>query len=41
MIVTQLTEMGKGRYKVYIEERPAFVLYRGELNGLIVWIEIL
>ncbi len=34
MIVTQLTEMGKGRYKVYIEERPAFVLYRGELNRL-------
>lgn len=34
MIVTQLTDMGKGRYKVYIEERPAFVLYRGELNRL-------
>lgn len=34
MIVTQLTEMGKGRYKVYIEERSAFVLYRGELNRL-------
>ncbi len=34
MIVTQLTDMGKGRYKVYIEERPAFALYRGELNRL-------
>lgn len=34
MIVTQLTDMGRGRYKVYIEERPAFVLYRGELNRL-------
>lgn len=34
MIVTQLTAMGKGRYKVYIEERPAFALYRGELNRL-------
>lgn len=34
MIVTQLAEMGKGRYKVYIEERPAFALYRGELNRL-------
>lgn len=34
MIVTQLTEMGRGRYWVYIEERPAFVLYRGELNRL-------
>lgn len=34
MIVTQLAEMGKGRYTVYIEERPAFALYRGELNRL-------
>lgn len=34
MIVTQLTDMGKGRYKVYIEERPAFALYRGEVNRL-------
>ncbi len=34
MIVTQLTDMGRGRYKVYIEERPAFALYRGELNRL-------
>lgn len=34
MIVTQLADMGKGRYKVYIEERPTFVLYRGELNHL-------
>lgn len=34
MIVTQLADMGKGRYKIYIEERPVFVLYRGELNRL-------
>lgn len=34
MIVTQLTDMGRGRYKVYIEESPAFALYRGELNRL-------
>ncbi len=34
MIVTQLKDMGRGRYKVYIEERPAFALYRGELNRL-------
>lgn len=34
MTVTQLTGLGKGRYKVYIEDRPAFVLYRGELNHL-------
>lgn len=34
MIVTKLADMGKGRYKVYIEERPAFALYRGELNRL-------
>ena len=34
MTVTQLTGLGKGRYKVYIEDRPAFVLYRGELNRL-------
>lgn len=34
MTVTQLTALGKGRYKVYIEDRPAFVLYRGELNRL-------
>lgn len=34
MIVTQLADMGKGRYKVYIEERPVFALYRGELNRL-------
>lgn len=34
MIVTQLTDMGRGRYKVYIEESPAFALYRGELKRL-------
>lgn len=34
MTVTQLTALGKGRYKVYIEDHPAFVLYRGELNRL-------
>ncbi len=34
MTVTQLTALGKGRYKVYIEDSPAFVLYRGELNRL-------
>ena len=34
MTVTQLTALGKGRDKVYIEDRPAFVLYRGELNRL-------
>lgn len=34
MTVTRLTALGKGRYKVYIEDRPAFVLYRGELNRL-------
>lgn len=34
MIVTQLTDMGKGRYKVYIEDGPAFALYRGELKRL-------
>lgn len=34
MIVTQLADMGKGRYKVYIDERPVFALYRGELNRL-------
>lgn len=34
MTVTQLADLGKGRYKVYIEERPVFVLYRGELNRL-------
>lgn len=34
MTVTQLTDMGKGRYKVYIEGSPAFALYRGELTRL-------
>ena len=34
MTVTQLTDMGKGRYKVYIEGSPAFAPYRGELTRL-------
>ena len=32
MIVTQITGITKGRYRIYIEEKPAFVLYRGELK---------
>ena len=34
MIVTQITGIGKGRYRVYIEEQPAFLLYGGELRKL-------
>ncbi len=34
MLVTKLTGMGKGRYKVYIEDGPVFALYRGELKRL-------
>ena len=30
MIVTQITGITKGRFRIYIEEKPAFVLYRGE-----------
>ncbi|MFI3171220.1 MAG: RecX family transcriptional regulator [Eubacteriales bacterium] len=32
MIVTRLEEVAKNRYKVYLEEQFAFVLYKGELN---------
>lgn len=34
MIVTQITGITKGRYRIYIEEKPAFVLYRGEVRRL-------
>lgn len=34
MIVTQITGITKGRYRIYIEEKPSFVLYRGELKRL-------
>jgi len=34
MIVTQITGIAKGRYRIYIEEAPAFVLYRGEVKRL-------
>lgn len=34
MIVTQITGIAKGRYRIYIEEKPAFVLYRGEVKRL-------
>ena len=34
MIVTQITGVAKGRYRVYIEEQPAFLLYGGELRRL-------
>lgn len=34
MIVTQITGITKGRYRIYIEEKPAFVLYRGEVKRL-------
>lgn len=32
MIVTLLSEMSASRVKVYIDEQPAFVLYKGELR---------
>ena len=32
MLVTQVTGISKGRYRIYIEEKPAFVLYRGEVR---------
>ncbi|MCM1186473.1 MAG: recombination regulator RecX [Lachnoclostridium sp.] len=32
MIVTQIVELSKTRSKVYIEQEPAFVLYKGELR---------
>ena len=32
MIVTELVELSKGRYKVFIDQEFAFVLYKGELR---------
>ena len=32
MIVTQITGITKGRFRIYIEEKPAFVWYRGEVR---------
>lgn len=32
MLVTAIEEFTKGRYKIYLEEQFAFVLYKGELN---------
>lgn len=32
MLVTNLEEVAKGRYKVFVDEQFAFVLYRGELS---------
>lgn len=34
MIVTQITGITGGRCRIYIEEKPAFVLYRGEVKRL-------
>lgn len=34
MIVTQLTDISNGRYRVCIEDETVFVLYRGELRRL-------
>lgn len=34
MIVTQLAAVSNGRYRVYVEDEIAFVLYRGELKRL-------
>lgn len=34
MIVTQITGITRGRYRIYIEEKPAFVLYKGEVKRL-------
>lgn len=34
MIVTQLSEISRGRYRVHVENEIAFVLYRGELKRL-------
>lgn len=34
MIVTQLAAISNGRYRVYVEDEIAFVLYRGELKRL-------
>lgn len=32
MIVTEISEISKGRYKVFIDQEFAFVLYKGELR---------
>ena len=32
MLVTQVTELSKSRSKVYIDQKFAFVLYKGELR---------
>lgn len=32
MVVTQISEVSKSRYKVYIDQEFAFVLYKGELR---------
>lgn len=34
MIVTQITGITRGRCRIFIEEKPAFVLYRGEVKRL-------
>lgn len=33
MIVTEISELSKGRYKVFIDQEFAFVLYKGELRS--------
>ena len=32
MIVTQITGMTRARYKIYVDDQFAFVLYKGELR---------
>ena len=32
MTVTKIEAFGKNRYRIYIDERRAFVLYKGELS---------
>ena len=32
MIVTNIEAVAKNKYKVYLDERFAFVLYKGELS---------
>lgn len=34
MTVTQIDGLARGRYRIYIEEQPAFLLYGGELRRL-------
>lgn len=34
MLVTQIIGITKGRCRIYIEEKPAFVLYKGEVRRL-------